>query len=62
MYDKILALVSFAMFAIFLAILGIWVESMSLKIVLIITALMCGYDFWLDAFSAKSKKNGNSGH
>ena len=62
MYDKILALVSFALFAIFLAILGIWVESMSLKIVLIITALMCGYDFWLDAFSATNKKNGNAGH
>jgi hypothetical protein len=65
MYDKILALFSFALFAIFLAILGIWVEgtqNLSLKIVLIITVLMCGYDFWLDAFSAKSKKNGNGGH
>ena len=60
MYDRILALFSFALFAIFLAILGIWVESVSLKVVLIITALMCGYDFWLDAFSRK--KNNNGGH
>ncbi len=57
MYDKILAFISLAAFAVFLAILGIWVESLSLKIVLIITALMCAYDFWLDAFS--SRKNGN---
>lgn len=57
MYDKILALVSFIAFAVFLAILGIWVESISLKIVLAITALMCGYDFWLDTFS---RKNGGS--
>ena len=54
MYDKILALISFAMFAVFLAILGIWVESTSLKIVLIITVLMCGYDFWRDAFSSRN--------
>ncbi|MCB1505653.1 MAG: hypothetical protein KDJ47_11815 [Hyphomicrobiaceae bacterium] len=57
MYDKILALISFAMFAVFLAILGIWVESTSLKIVLIITVLMCGYDFWRDAFSSRNTGN-----
>ncbi|MGD9785591.1 MAG: hypothetical protein AB7E80_07805 [Hyphomicrobiaceae bacterium] len=56
MYDKLLALISYALFVAFLAILGIWVESVSLKLVLIITALMCGYDFFLDAFS---RKNGN---
>ncbi|MCB1513309.1 MAG: hypothetical protein KDJ18_00550 [Hyphomicrobiaceae bacterium] len=61
MYDKLLALFSFALFAVFLAILGIWVESVSLKIVLVITTLMCAYDFWLDTFSAK-KRNGDGGH
>lgn len=58
MYDKILALVSFVLFAIFLAILGIWVESLSLKIVLVITAAMCAYDFWLD--TSKGKNGGAS--
>lgn len=59
MYDKILALVSFLLFAVFLAILGIWVDSISLKVVLAITVLMCAYDFWLDAFMAKNRgKNG----
>ena len=59
MYDKILALVSFVLFAIFLAILGIWVDSISLKVVLMITAAMCAYDFWLD--TSKGKSGGNSG-
>jgi hypothetical protein len=64
MYDKILAVFAFSLFAIFLAILGIWVEgtqNLSLKIVLIITVLMCAYDFWLDAFSSRKKGNGNGG-
>ena len=60
MYDKLLAIFSFALFAAFLAILGIWVESMSLKVVLIITVLMCAYDFWVDAF--KKKNGAESGH
>ncbi|MGD9669520.1 MAG: hypothetical protein AB7U75_10750 [Hyphomicrobiaceae bacterium] len=62
MYDKILAISTFVAFAVFLAILGIWVDSMSLKIVLVITALMCGYDFWLEAFSSRKNGNGKAGH
>ncbi len=58
MYDKILAIFSFALFATFLAILGIWVESISLKVVLVITVVMCGYDFWLDAFAVPKKGSG----
>ena len=61
MFDKLMALFSFALFAVFLAVLGIWVESVSLKVVLIITALMCAYDFWLDAFSSK-KSDGDANH
>lgn len=61
MYDKILALFSFVMFAVFLAILGIWVESISLKMVLIITALMCAYDFWLSTFAKRKNGNGKAG-
>lgn len=62
MYDKILALFSFVAFAVFLAILGIWVESLSLKVVLVITAVMCGYDFWLDTFATRKNGNGKAGH
>ncbi|HRY07457.1 MAG TPA: hypothetical protein P5114_10065 [Hyphomicrobiaceae bacterium] len=61
MYDKVLAIFSFAAFAVFLAILGIWVNSMSLKVVLFITVLMCGYDFWLATFSSRRNGNGNTG-
>lgn len=50
MYQKILAIFTLTLFALFMAILGIWVESISLKIVLAITVLMCAYDFWLSAF------------
>ncbi len=62
MYDKILAVFSFALLSVFLAILGIWVESTSLRIVLIITVLMCGYDFWIDAFATRKNGNGKPGH
>lgn len=58
MYDKVVAIFAFALFAGFLTILGIWVESTSLKVVLFITVLMCGYDFYLDAFAKKD--NGDS--
>ncbi len=61
MFDKLMALFSFVLFAVFLAVLGIWVESVSLKVVLIITVLMCGYDFWLDAFSRK-KSDSDANH
>ncbi len=59
MYERILAVMSLIVFAVFLAILGIWVESISLKIVLAITVLMCAYDFWLEALMRT--KNGNGG-
>lgn len=59
MQDKFLALFSFALFAVFISILGIWVDSMSLKVVLIITVLMCGYDFWLNAFAPKNRGKDN---
>jgi len=58
MYEKFLALVSFVLFAAFLAILGIWVESWSLKIVLIITVLMCGYDFLRETVLLRRNDNG----
>lgn len=58
MYDRILALFSFALFVAFLAVLGIWVESVSLKAVLAVTALMCGYDFLRDTVL---RRNGNGG-
>lgn len=61
MFDKVMAIVSWTLFAAFLAILGIWVESVSIKVVLIITALMCAYDFWRDVFAAKNNGNGNGG-
>ncbi|MCB1520856.1 MAG: hypothetical protein KDJ37_09815 [Hyphomicrobiaceae bacterium] len=60
MYDKLLALVSFLMFAGFVSILGIWVDSTSLRVVLLITVLMCAYDFWRDLMTP-SDKNGK-GH
>lgn len=61
MYDKLMALFSFALFALFLAVLGIWVESLSLKVVLAVTALMCGYDFWLDTVIKKNADGSGSG-
>lgn len=62
MFDKIIALVSFLLFAVFLAILGIWVDSISLKIVLAITAAMCAYDFWLDTSKAEGPNTGRKQH
>ncbi len=55
-YDKAAALSSLALFGSFLLIVGVWVESISLRVVLLIAFAMATYDFWLDAFS---KKNGN---
>jgi hypothetical protein len=55
MYDKLVALFAFILLAVFLAILGYWVESKSLKVVLAITVLMCAYDFWLDLLLTKRK-------
>lgn len=55
MYEKFLAIFTLTLFAVFMAILGIWVESISLKIVLAITVLMCAYDFWLSAFRKRGK-------
>lgn len=49
-YDRISALAALGGFVTFLAIVGIQVESISLRVVLIASALMATYDFWLDAF------------
>lgn len=55
-YDKAVAVSSLALFGSFLLIVGVWVDSISLRVVLLIAFAMATYDFWLDAFS---KKNGN---
>jgi hypothetical protein len=57
MLDKIFAVIALALFIGFLAILGVAVRGWDLKIVLIVTAVMATYDFWLDAF-ANAKNNG----
>lgn len=56
-FDKVVAISSLGMFGTFLLIVGTSVQSLSLRIVLIIAMLMAVYDFWLDAFS---KKNNNA--
>ncbi len=53
-FDRVVAVASLGALATFIAIVGIQVESWSLRIVLIVTALMAAYDFWLDAFSSKA--------
>ncbi|MCH9808338.1 MAG: hypothetical protein K0U74_11450 [Alphaproteobacteria bacterium] len=58
-YDQVVAFSALGFFIAFLAIVGIWVDSISLKIVLGIAALMATYDFWLDAFSGKNNGNGS---
>ena len=55
-YDKAVAVSALALFGSFLLIVAVWVESISLRVVLLIAFAMATYDFWLDAFS---KKNGN---
>lgn len=57
-YEKSIAVAALGSFVAFLIVVGVWVESISLRIVLALAALMAGYDFWLDAFS---KKNNGSG-
>lgn len=55
-YDRAVAVSALALFGSFLLIIGIWVESISLRVVLLLAFAMATYDFWLDAFS---RKNGN---
>lgn len=55
-YDRAVAVSALALFGSFLLIIGVWVESISLRVVLFLAFAMATYDFWLDAFS---KKNGN---
>lgn len=59
-YDRVIAVSALGFFVAFLAIVGLWVDSISLRIVLIIAGLMAAYDFWLDAFSAKNNGKENS--
>lgn len=56
-YEKSIAVASLGSFIAFLLVVGVWVESLSLRIVLVLSGAMAAYDFWLEAFS--SKKNGN---
>ena len=53
-YDRVIAAASLSGFLVFLAIIGLKVQSTSLRIVLLISSAMAIYDFWLDAFSKKS--------
>ena len=46
MYDKLLAIIALALLAGFLAVIGLWVESTSLRMLLVVTALLAAYDFW----------------
>jgi len=57
MYDKILAIAAMIIFLTFLGILGVWVEGWDIKLVLILTAAMATYDFWLDAFRNATGRN-----
>jgi len=56
MYEKFLAVFALCLFVAFLAVLGIWVEGIDIKIVLALTGLLAAYDFWLDAFKGGGKK------
>jgi len=60
MFDKLLAIFALGLFIAFLAVIGIGVAGWDIKAVLIITALMATYDFWLDTFS--KFRNGNGKH
>lgn len=59
-FDKVVAVASVGSFIAFLVIVGLWVDSISLKIVLMLSGLMALYDFWLDAFTTKKNGNGNN--
>lgn len=54
-YEKILALVSLAIFAAFMGILGLWVDAIDLKVVLLVTVAMAAYDFARDLFTSKKR-------
>ncbi len=62
MFDKLLAIISMALFGAFMLIILLWVEEApALWLVLGLTFLMGVYDFWLDAFSGREKtKDENS--
>ncbi len=53
-YDRVIAAASLSGLLVFLAIVGLKVQSTSLRIVLLISSAMAIYDFWLDAYSKKS--------
>ena len=53
MFDKLMAIVSILLFVASIGILGWWVESWALKIILAGSVAMAAYDFWLDAFRTK---------
>lgn len=56
MFDKLLAIISMALFGAFMLIILLWVEEApALPFVLGITFMMGIYDFWREAFSSKPK-------
>lgn len=57
-YDTVVAIFSVGSFIAFLLVVEVWVESLSLRIILIISALMAAYDFWLDIKAARKNENG----
>lgn len=57
MYDKIFSVFALLLFIAFLGVLAVAVRGWDIKIVLIVTALMATYDFWLDAF--RKPRNGS---
>ncbi len=58
MYIKFLAVLSWLLFAGFLYVIAAQVQdALALVLVLALTALMAGYDFWRDAFTTPKRKN-----
>ncbi|MEO1544768.1 MAG: hypothetical protein AAFR75_12225 [Pseudomonadota bacterium] len=57
-YDKILAVISLALFFAFCGVISIWVMEWDLKVALLIGVAMASYDFWLDAFKGGTNGNG----
>ncbi|MFN3868705.1 MAG: hypothetical protein ACK4MF_06530 [Hyphomicrobiaceae bacterium] len=58
MYDRVLAILSLAFLAGFLAVIGLSVESTPLRAVLAVTALLAAYDFWRTLVRCERDKSG----
>ncbi len=57
--DRILGILALAALIIFLYILGSFVLEPDLIVVIVIGILMACYDFWIELFATKPKKNGD---